>query len=218
MLALFYRRRSGTGQHVAASQQEGLLQRIAPAYMDYVLNGRVAGPMGNRHPLGAAAPHGVFPCAGEDRWISIAVLSDDEWKALAEAMGTPDWSVAFDDHDKRLRNIEALHDKLAAWTEGQDDYQLAERLQRAGVAAAPVLRVADLRADPNNKARGNFLEVEHPLGFHETIYGSYVKTSGPAPRIEPGPTIGRDNDHVFRSLMGIPEARYRRLIEQEVIF
>ncbi len=218
LLALFYRSRSGKGQHVDASQQEGLLQMIAPAYMDYVLNGRVAGPMGNRHPLGAAAPHGVFPCAGEDRWISIAVLSDDEWKALAEAMGTPDWSVAFDDHDKRLRNIEALHDKLAAWTEGQDDYQLAERLQRAGVAAAPVLSVADLLSDPHYKARGTFLEVEHPLGFRETIYGSYVKTSGPAPRIEPGPTIGRDNDHVFRSLMGIPEARYRRLIEQEVIF
>ena len=76
LVALSYRDRTGKGQHIDYSQQEVVMQMVGPAFMDYELNGRVAGPMGNRHPLAAAAPHGVFPCAGEDRWISIAVATD----------------------------------------------------------------------------------------------------------------------------------------------
>ena len=65
------------------------MQMVGPAFMDYALNGRAAGPIGNRHPRAAAAPHGVFPCAGEDRWIAIAVTSNEAWRALVGAMGDP---------------------------------------------------------------------------------------------------------------------------------
>ena len=102
---------------------------VAPAYMDYVLNGRVAGPMSNRHPLAAAAPHGVFPCAGDDRWISIAVVSDEEWQGLVAAMGDPPWAGGpeFADAARRVENIDSLHESLSEWTRGFDDYELAER-------------------------------------------------------------------------------------------
>ncbi|MDP3767226.1 MAG: CoA transferase, partial [Dehalococcoidia bacterium] len=71
LAALTYRDRTGKGQHIDYSQHEAVMQMMGPAFMDYVLNGRVAGTKGNRHPLGVAAPHGVFPCAGDDRWVSI---------------------------------------------------------------------------------------------------------------------------------------------------
>ena len=58
-LAVRYHARTGEGQHVDFPQQEGVLQMVAPAYMDYVMDGRVAGPMSDRHPLGAAAPHSL---------------------------------------------------------------------------------------------------------------------------------------------------------------
>ncbi|RMF20974.1 MAG: hypothetical protein D6760_10410 [Deltaproteobacteria bacterium] len=218
LLALRYHRLTGRGQHVDCSQQEAIMQLIGPAYMDYVLNGRVAGPRGNRHPLGAAAPHGVFPCKGEDRWIAIAVFTDEEWRALAKAIGRPEWTAEFDDRRRRIDGIDRLHEKLAEWTRGFDDYELARQLQRRGVAATPVLSVADLLDDEHYRARATFIEVTHPLGFRETIYGAYVKTSGMHPRVEPGPVMGRDNDHVFLELMGMPEDRYRTLIKQEVIF
>ena len=218
LLALRHRDRTGEGQHIDSSQQEGMLQMVAPAYMDYLLNGRIAGPMGNRHPLGVAAPHGVFPCTGEDRWISIAVFTDTEWQGLVEAMGHPDWTREFADSARRRRDIDVLHEKLSQWTQRFDDYELAKRLQQLGVAAAPVLNVADLLNDPHYKARGTFIEVTHALGFKETIYGAYVKTSGTQPRVTPGPVMGRDNDHVFMELMGITEARYRALVENGVVF
>ena len=220
LVALQHRDRTGTGQHIDYSQQEAVMQMVGPAFMDYVMNGRSAGPIGNAHPLAAAAPHGVFPCAGEDRWISIAVIHPDEWQGLCTAMGDPDWARAddFADPGRRVLHIDDLHAQLARWTAGFDDRELAERLQQHGVAAAPVLNVADLLHDPHYLSRGTFVEVRHPLGFQETIYGAYVKTSRTRAAVNPGPSIGRDNDHVFRELLGIPEERYGQLVDDEVIY
>jgi benzylsuccinate CoA-transferase BbsF subunit len=220
LLGLRHRDRSGRGQHVDFSQQEGVAQLIAPAFMDYVMNGRVGGPIGNLHPLGALAPHGVFPCSGEDRWIAIAVSSDEEWKGLAAAMGDPAWTHAADFAEPAVRaqHVDSLHARISEWTRGFDDYELAAMLQRRGVAATPVLGVADLLRDPHFAARGTFREVEHPLGFRETIYGAYVKTSGVEPPIRPGPMMGQDNERVFKGLLGMSDDEYRRLVEEEVIF
>jgi benzylsuccinate CoA-transferase BbsF subunit len=220
LAALTYRDRTGTGQHIDYSQQEAVMQMVGPAFMDYAINGRVAGPRGNRHPLNAAAPHGVFPCAGEDRWISIAVATEEEWSGLLAAMDHPAWATApeFNSTAERLRHIDALHERLAAWTRVFDDYALAERLQRHGVAAAPVLNVADLLRDPHYRARGTFIEVQHPLGFTETIYGAYVKTSRTEADVQPGPRMGRDNDFVFQQLLGLAEDRYRQLVDEQVIY
>jgi len=220
LTALHHRDATGQGQHVDFSQQEAIMQMVGPAYMDYVLNGRVGGPKGNEHPLAAAAPHGVFPCAGDDRWISIAVASDAEWQALVLAMDSPAWAAdaRFATCHGRVAAIDELHTHLAAWSAAFDDRALAARLQARGVAAAPVLNVADLLADPHYRARGTFIEVEHPLGFRETIYGPYVKTSRTVPDVRPGPVIGRDNERVFRDILGLPEERYRRLVEERVIY
>lgn len=220
LLALNARERTGKGQHVDCSQQEGMAQLIAPAFMDYVLNGRVAGPLGNRHPVAAGAPHGVFPCQGDDRWISIAVLSDEEWYRLVQAMGAPAWAqtAEFADAPLRVRHIEALHEHLSTWTRTQDDYALATQLQGYGVAAAPVLNVADLLRDPHYQARQTFVEVQHPLGFFETIYAAYVKLSGCTPTLHPGPMIGQDNEPVFKDLLHIPDERYRDLVARKIIF
>jgi benzylsuccinate CoA-transferase BbsF subunit len=220
LTALRHRDRTGKGQHIDYSQQEATMHMIGPAFMDYVLNGRVAGPLGNRHPLGVAAPHGVFPCAGDDRWISVAVTNEQEWRGLQEAMAGPAWMQApeFTTPVARVTNIDALHERLAEWTRTFNDYELAHLLQRHGVAAAPVLNVADLLHDPHYRARGTFIEVTHPLGFRETIYGAYVKMSRTEPAIRPGPSIGQDNEHVFKELLGIPEDRYRQLVEEQVIY
>jgi benzylsuccinate CoA-transferase BbsF subunit len=220
LVALRHRDRTGIGQHIDYSQQEAVMQMVGPAFMDYVMNRRSAGPMGNRHPLGAGAPHGVFPCAGDDRWISIAVLTEAEWQRLVTAMGGPEWARApeYATAAARHAHIDPLHEEVAGWTAPQNDRTLAATLQRHGVAAAPILNVADLLNDPHYRARGTFIEVAHPLGFRETIYGPYVKTSRTTPQIESGPRIGRDNDHVFLNVLGLSAERYRELVDTQTIY
>ena len=82
---------------------------------------------------------------------------------------------------------------------------------------APVLAVGDLLDDPHWRARGTFIEVAHPLGFRETIYGAYVKTSRSRVEVRPGPQIGQDNERVFRGLLGLGADEYRRLLDEKVI-
>ncbi|MFN8628485.1 MAG: CoA transferase [Candidatus Binatia bacterium] len=220
LAALNYRDRTGKGQLIDYSQHEAMMQLVGPAFMDYAFNGRVAAPIGNRHPLGVAAPHGVFPCAGDDRWISIAIVTEAEWLSLVGAMGNPEWAQApeFGCAANRVRHIDALHARLAEWTRTANDYELAHMLQRHGIAAAPVLNIADLYNDPHYRARGTFVEVQHPLGFRETIYGAYVKTSRTEAKVSPGPAIGQDNDYVFTELLGLSAERYQELIAQQIIY
>jgi benzylsuccinate CoA-transferase BbsF subunit len=220
LTALAHRRRTGQGQQIDFSQQEAVMQMVGPAFSDYALNKRVAGPLGNRHPLGRAAPHGVFPCSGDDRWISLVAGEESEWAGLVGAMGSPEWASApeFASLEARLANIDALHAKIGEWTAEYDDRELAQRLQDAGVAAAPVLTVGDLLDDPHYRARETFIEVDHPLGYRETIYNAYVKLSQSVPRVTPGPFIGQDNDRVFLELLGLDEARYQDLKDAQVIY
>jgi benzylsuccinate CoA-transferase BbsF subunit len=81
-----------------------------------------------------------------------------------------------------------------------------------------VLSVADLLHDPHLKARGTFVEVTHPLGFRETIYGAYVKMSVSQPAVRTGPMLGQDNEHVFREILGLSDERYQALVDAQIIF
>ena len=81
-----------------------------------------------------------------------------------------------------------------------------------------MLDVGDLLKDPHYRARGTFIEVMHPLGFRETIYGAYVKTSRSRVEVRPGPMIGQDNEYVFRELMGLSDDEYHGHVAAQVIY
>ena len=85
--ALDYRRKTGKGQYIDQSQFETAIQFFAPPLMDYQVNGRVMNRNGNR--LFSAAPHGVYPCQGEDNWVAISVTDEDQWKKFCRAIGKP---------------------------------------------------------------------------------------------------------------------------------
>ena len=220
LTALTHRRNSGEGQHIDFSQQEAVMQMVGPAYMDFALNGRSGKPKGNQHPTAAAAPHGVFPCSGDDRWIAIAIHSDAEWAALVAEMGAPVWAVepALASLAGRVQAIDHLHAEIAKWTHTHHDRALTDRLQAVGIAATPVLKVADLLDDPHYRARDTFIEVRHPLGFDETIYGRYVKMSRTPAVVKPGPVMGQDNDHAFLNILGLDDGEYQSLKESRVIY
>jgi benzylsuccinate CoA-transferase BbsF subunit len=219
LAALEQRRRTGEGQWIEQSQQEGLSHLIAPAWLDYMLNGRVGDPLGNRHPLGQAVPHGVFPVAGADQWIAIVVEEDAEWRALADAIGEP-WAQrdSYSTHAGRLADQAVLQTKLADWTRPQDGRALCEVLQARGVAATPLLDMPSLSNDPHFCARETFVELTNPQGFRETVYAPFVKMSRSRMRARPGPMLGQDNERVLKGWLGIDESRYAELVEKQVIY
>src|SRR5438093_725900 len=78
--------------------------------LDWSANGRIWTRYGNRSPYKPVAPHGVYPCLGEDRWLTIACFTEAEWHALTGVAGHPEWAAdpRFVDLAGRLAHQEAL--------------------------------------------------------------------------------------------------------------
>lgn len=217
MAALDYRRRTGIGQYVEQSQFETALHFLAPALLDYTANGRVAGRNGNRHPV--MAPHGVFPCAGEDKWVAITVASDEEWRRLCQALGHPQAAAdaRFATALARKQHEDELEALLGSWTAGYSPDEAMALLQDAGVMGAAVRSVADLFADPQLSHRGHFQLLQHAV-MGEVLYdGPAFKLSKTPPRLAAAPALGQHNEQVYKEVLGLGDDEIAELLVQGVI-
>ncbi|UCE84836.1 MAG: CoA transferase [Deltaproteobacteria bacterium] len=209
MCALDHRQRTGCGQYINLSQFEATVGVVGHQIMETLANGREPRRLGNRalH----AAPHGCYPCRGEDRWCAIAVFGDAEWERLCAVAGRPEWVTdpRFATQPARLEHAEALDREIAAWTSSQTDYALMEALQSAGIAAGVVQNIEDqMRRDPQLAARGFFESIEHLVKGTVVANGIPLGLTGTPGRSGPaGAAVGQDNDYVFGELLGLtPEA------------
>lgn len=219
LAALFHRKRTGEGQYIDLSSSECLSTLVGPELMDYTMNGRSPSRVGNRDRI--MAPHNCYRCKGDDKWISIAVATDEEWKALCEVMGNPDWSRVkeYESILGRWENKKSLDEHLSEWTASHTGRELMEALQDAGVAAAPSFDAEEILNNPHTKARGLFVEVDHPRLGKQTVMGPAWKFSEtPAAVEKAGPLIGEDNETVFGSLLGISKEEIQRLTKEKVIY
>lgn len=211
LAALEHRARTGEGQAIDLSQAEASIHFLAPALLDYQVNGRIAGRTGNRDPR--MAPHGVYPVGGEDRWIAIAVASDAQWEALRGILDGLPGGEELAKTAGRLACAERLDAELARRTAGWAGPELEARLHAAGVPAALVQDGVDVARDPQLAARGHFIEIPHPEGGTTTIEGPRALLSeSPAIPGREVPTLGRDNDRILREILGYDEARITELV------
>ncbi len=211
--ALDHRRRTGEGQYIDLSQAEASLHFLGPALLDWTVNHRVQGRVGNRDR--DLAPHGVYPTAGDDQWIAIAACGDAEWRALGEILDRPALvtDARFVGPDARRANADALDAVIADATRSHDAATLTLRLQAAGVAAHAVQNSAACLADPQLRHRGHFVEIAHPDGGTVTVEGSRFHLSRtPAQVVGPAPTFGRDNQRVLAEVLGYSDEQITALV------
>ena len=218
LAAVDHRDRTGDGQYIDLSQAEAAIHFLAPAVLDYSVNGRVAGPIGNVDPQ--LSPHGVYPAAGDDRWIAIAARDDADWTAIVEVIGSAD--LASDDRfatiEGRLDHREALDEAMAAWTATLDEGEIEATLQAHDVPAHVVQNSAECFRDPQLLHRGHFVELEHELLGTTTVEGSRFRLSRTPARIErSAPTFGRDNMHVLTEILGYDGDRVAEVAAAEVL-
>ncbi len=218
LAALEHRRRTGEGQYVDLSQGEASLHFLGPALLDHGVNARVWGRSGNRDP--EMAPHGVYPGAGDDRWVAIAIRSDGEWRALATLIGRPDLArdPALASAAGRRAQHDALDAAVAAWTATLDMHEVEARCQARGIAAAAVQNSIDLCRDPQLLHRGHFVRFEDPELGATMLEGTRFHLSRTPARIGGTvPTYGRDNLHVLSTVLGYDEARITTLVAAGVL-
>ena len=219
LVALIHRNRTGEGQYIDISEWEATTSMLGEPLMEYVMNARIPGPTGNRDSV--MAPHGYYPCKGEEQWVSIAVKTDEEWRNFCRALGNPPWTEEerFGDRYSRLLNQDALDKLVGQWTGNYSPHEATEILQRAGVSAAPFLISREQYHDPHFKEREIFVEVNHPKSGREVFYGIPWKLSDTPGEVRAcGPLLGQDNEYVFKELLGLSQEEFEHLVEKKIIF
>src|SRR6201995_286505 len=201
--ALLAREKTGQGQLIEISQAEAVLHHIAYDVLDYEFNQRARGPRGNDHP--AFAPYGVFPCAGEDRWIAIACTSDAAFAALMRRLDAAcaAGDERFSTTAARLRHRGEVNDLVASRTRSRDAAALARALQASGVSAAALAHQDEMHTDEHLAARGFFTPITHPATGTHRYPGPRGKLQHTAdgPPFRPAPTLGADNEYVYKQLI-----------------
>jgi benzylsuccinate CoA-transferase BbsF subunit len=210
MLALIHRERTGEGQWVDLACTEAGLTLNGPALLDWSVNGRPwrqdVQPSSNRSQWPPMAPHGIYPCAGDDEWIAIACRSDADWHALGDVAGQ-DWcrDLAWAQMADRLADQDRLDERIAGWTREHDKFDLAHALLDTGVPAAAVQKPGErVDQDPSTANFGLWPTVTHSQMGQVRVDGLPVHFSETDWHIERGgPCLGEHTEAVLTRVLGM---------------
>lgn len=210
--ALRQRSLTGEGMYLELAQRENLTMFVGEYLVDYSMNRQARPPIGNRHAI--FAPHNRYPCAGEDRWVTIACETDAEFAALCAVIGRPELvaNERFATGAARKSNEADLDAAIESWTAPRGHYEVMHLLQRAGVPAGAVLTTPELLADPHLRSRGAWVEHTHPdAGTWEMEAPPWKLSRTPGHIRLPAPGFGEHNSYVLRDLLRLPEERIAEL-------
>jgi benzylsuccinate CoA-transferase BbsF subunit len=215
--ALDYRRRTGKSQLLDLSQFETAISFILPGLLEYEVTGREPERIGNASP--DAAPHGVYPCLGDDRWCTIAVTTEEEWRSFCREIGRPEMTTdpRFYDLAQRKRNEDDLNRLVAAWTQDQTAEDVMRRLQAVGVPAGVVENTPDVLSDPQLRQRNLFWPMQHAeMGNFTHLGQSFRLSKTPARPYSPAPLLGEHTEQVCTDMLGISDDEFVDLMADGV--
>jgi benzylsuccinate CoA-transferase BbsF subunit len=215
---LCYRKRTKKGIYIDMSSREAIACSAGEAFMEYQIKGTIPGPEGNADEI--MAPHNLYPCRGIDQWISIAVGSDEEWKALCKCMGDPEWAMdpKFRNETGRLLNREEMDRKIGEWTSLWSRDELVSLLQKEGVAAFGSMSNKDLWEDPHVRIRGMWVKIKPPRMKERIMLAPPFHFSKSPARIErPAPLMGEHNRYVLQDILSLSDEEIEALRAKGVL-
>lgn len=205
MAALEYRRRTGKGQYLEQSQFETSLHFFAPPVMDYFASGNVTKRDGNRSP--EAAPHGVFPCRGDDEWIAVSVMDDKQWQDFCTAIERPELAAEYPTLAARKANEDELERLVSEWTARYTPAEAEAILRQAGIPCHAVAHSKDVYEDSQLASRGYWQTLEHPVMGPQKYepQSSFILSKTPRRIVKPSPCLGEHNEQVFTEFLGLTD-------------
>ncbi|MEX1009230.1 MAG: CoA transferase [Acidimicrobiia bacterium] len=208
LAALEIRDRTGEGVFVESTMIETALNVAAEQVIEYSVSGEVLQRSGARGPT--AAPQGVYRCTGDDRWVAIAIATDEQWVALRSALGDPEWArdASLTTADGRRAAHDAIDAELGAWCATRNADDAVKLLWSAGVPVGDVVRPREILNNPQLRHRKLFEMEDHPVtGQVELPMMPFRFDTVDAWMTRPSPTLGQHNDEVLAELGVDADAR-----------
>jgi benzylsuccinate CoA-transferase BbsF subunit len=209
--ALDHRRRTGKGIYLDAAQLESSVQFVAPALLDYQVNGHIPGRAGNRDPSGA--PHGVYRCRGSEKWVAISVMNAAQWKGFCRALDHPAWTKKkeFETFAARKEHEEALDLRVTKWTAGMEAREAMKVLQAQGVPAGVANNGQDLGEDPQLKYDRYYTRLSHPE-MGEVDYAPHSINFSRSPQaLKRSPCLGEHTEKICEEILCMSPEEFDRL-------
>ncbi len=217
LAALLRREEENTGCFVEAAQFETAAFFIGDRFLQQYLSGKDPTPLGNSSV--DLAPHGCYPCIGEDRWIVIAIENDNQWTRLAEIVGE-DWVTddKFSHKNERLKHAEEIDEHLCVWTATFEVDELESLLRDAGLSVSRVMTGDDFAADEELNQSGIFPAISHPTAGLRQYTGTpmVLKGLGRHPTRRP-PLLGEHTESVLYDILKISPERMDFLHMKKII-
>lgn len=214
LAALEHRLRTGEGQFIDMAQTEAAAYLAGEVYVEGAATGRPSCAAGNA--VAYACPHGVYPCAGEDPWVAIAIVGDAAWRAFRVAAGWED-EPALRTLEGRLAARHDLEQRVVQWTKDRVAEEVAEALQAAGVSAMPVMSPDDHRSDAHLAARSAIVTVQHPeIGAERHIANPLHMARTAVRHAGAAPLLGEHTEEIFREVLGIGADEFEKLVGEGV--
>jgi benzylsuccinate CoA-transferase BbsF subunit len=216
LAALYHKKKTGEGQHIEISQFEATASLLGPMLMDFAINHRNSTRRGNGSPV--ASPHGIYRCRGEERWCTIAVTNEIQWRDLCSTIGNPE--LVEDNRFKtllsRLNNQKTLDHIIEQWTQERSAEEIMEILQKKGIPAGVVQNGKDLLGDPHLKVRKYYVELPHPEEGKMLYQNPTIILSLTPGEVRRSPLLGEHNYFILKELMGLTEEEKEELEKQGV--
>ncbi|MDY7018562.1 MAG: CoA transferase, partial [Chloroflexota bacterium] len=217
LAALDHRRRTNKGAYIDVSQIDTGVHFLSPAILDYTVNNRMQSRSGNRS--SSFAPHNAYCCKGDDRWCTIAVTNDREWRAFCDTAGELDWinHPNFATALARKENEDELDKLIEAWTIDLTPEDVMTKLQAVGVAAAVVKTAQDIFDDPQVKFR-DYLPIREHAEIGACHHQGWPALLSKTPyQLRAAPCLGQDNEYVYQGLLSISDEEFVELVQSGVI-
>ncbi|MFC2016563.1 CaiB/BaiF CoA transferase family protein [Chloroflexota bacterium] len=213
LAALIYRKQTGKGQMIDVSQLEATTQFLASSILNYTVNGDKGMRKGNR--CDYAAPNGIYPCKGDDRWCAISVITEEDWSNFYQAVGNAPWTkkTIFSSLSGRKKNEDELDQLVGEWTVNFTAEEVMDILQKHSVAAGVVNNPRDLVQDPQLIARNAFWELAHTeLGNYLHLGELFRLPLTPAVGERAAPCLGENTEYVCRELLSMSQEEFIELL------
>ena len=219
LLALYHRRKTGTGMRIDLSMYDTGVSCIGPAILE-AQSGIERPRLGTAHLW--QAPHNVYRCQGTDQWIALSVSTDAEWHNLKVALGEPAWAAdpRFDTVLGRWTYRQEVDAHLEQWTVAHEAQAVMHLLQAHGVPAGAVQTARDLVADPHLQERGYFdvfTNANAPRVGPRVYAGRPFRSARFSPVMSLVSALGQHNVQILREVAQLTTADMQQLVAAGVI-